>query len=324
MRDSVQAEAAAPAPAAGARAGEGSPDSGREVVYAPQDGTLPRGGPLRSLLKRLYYSWALRRLLFGPLDFAERVLGRRDPLMPPRRLQYVGRGDFELQGVLLRELLVGRGLVADSDFLDIGCGVGRAAIALIPVLDDGSYRGFDIVPAGIEWCQREITSRHPNFRFDLADVNNRQYNPHGGTPAREYSFPYEAESFDLALASSVFTHMRPDDTSRYLAEAARVLRPGGELLCEFFLLDEIGLDVVRRGDSAFALDHRFEDPSGIGFLGSDARVPEYNVALAETDLEAIAAAAGLDLVAIEFGRWTGRQGGPQGRFQDLATLVKPG
>ncbi len=318
MRHSAQAE-----PPAAAGAGDRPPAAGREVVHAPGDRTLPRGGPLRSLLKRLYYSWPFRRLLYGPLDLAERALGRRDPLMPPRRLQYVGRGDFEAQGALLRELLVGRGLGADTDFLDIGCGVGRAAIALVGVIDGGSYRGFDIVPAGIEWCRREISSRHPNFRFELADVNNRQYNPRGGTAAAEYSFPYEDESFDLALASSVFTHMRPDGTRRYLSEAARVLRPGGQLLCEFFLLDEIGLEVVRRGDSAFALDHRFEDPSGVGFLASDGRVPEYNVALAERDLEAIAAAAGLDLVAIEFGRWTGRRGGPQGRFQDLVTLVKP-
>lgn len=323
MRDGAQVELPAPDSNGGAVDGR-PPIGGREVVVAAQDSALPRGGPLRSLLKRLYYSWAFRRLIYGPLDFAERILGRRDPLMPPRRLQYVGRGDFETQGRLLRELLLERGLAADSDFLDIGCGVGRAAIALIPVLDDGSYRGFDIVPAGIEWCRHEITSRHPNFRFELADVNNRQYNPDGGTPADRYTFPYEAESFDLALASSVFTHMRPDGTSRYLTEAARVLRPGGELLCEFFLLDEIGLEVVGRGDSAFALDHRFEDPSGIGFLASDARVPEYNVGLHERDLEAIATAAGLDLVAIEFGRWTGRQGGPQGRFQDLVTLRKPG
>lgn len=322
MRDGVQAEIPAPAPSGGAGDGR-SPGSGREVVVAAQDTTLPRGGPLRSLLKRLYYSWAFRRLIYGPLDFAERVAGRRDPLMPPRRLQYVGRGDFETQGLLLRELLVGRGLDSDSDFLDIGCGVGRAAIALIPVIEEGSYRGFDIVPAGIEWCRREITSRHPNFRFELADVNNRQYNPDGDTPADRYVFPYEDESFDLALASSVFTHMRPDGTRRYLAEAERVLRPGGELLCEFFLLDEIGLEVVRRGDSAFALDHRFEDPSGVGFLASDARVPEYNVGLHERNLETMAADAGLDLVAIEFGRWTGRWGGPQGRLQDLVTLRKP-
>ena len=242
--------------------------------------------------------------------------------MPPRRLQYVGRGDFKMQGVLLRDLLVERGLTAETDFLDIGCGVGRIAVALLPVIDGGSYRGFDIVPAGIEWCQREITSRHPNFQFELADVNNRQYNPRGGTSAREYRFPYEDESFDLALASSVFTHMRPDDTRHYLAEAARVLRPGGELVCEFFLLDGIGMEVVREGSSAFALDHEFEDPSGTKFLGSDARVPEYNVALDESDLETMAAASGLELTDIEFGRWTGRQGGSQGRFQDLATLVK--
>ena len=313
----------AAASSAGVGNGAGSVPKGREVVFAPQDRALPRRGPARALLKRLYYSWAFRRLAFTPLDLAERALGRRDPLMPPRRLQYVGRGDFAAQGELMRDLLLGRGLDSETDFLDIGCGVGRMAVALIPVLDRGSYRGFDIVPAGIEWCREEITSRHPNFQFELADVNNRQYNPRGGTPASRYTFPYEDESFDLALASSVFTHMRPDDTSRYLSEAARVLRPGGELVCEFFLLDAVGLEVLGEGNSAFAVDHEFRDPSGVTFLGSDQRVPEYNVALHEHDLEAMAAASGLDLVDIEFGRWTGRSGGPQGRFQDLATLVKP-
>lgn len=323
MRHGGSTEVPAAASSAGADNDATAPAADRAVVAAPQDRTLPRGGPARALLKRLYYSWAFRRLVYGPLDLAERALGRRDPLTPPRRLQYVGRGDFEMQGVLLRDLLTSRGLSSESDFLDIGCGVGRIAVALIPVLEEGSYRGFDIVPAGIEWCQSEITSRHPNFRFDLADVNNRQYNRRGGTAAREYVFPYEDDSFDMALASSVFTHMRPDDTSRYLAEAARVLRPGGQLICEFFLLDEIGLEVVREGRSAFALDHEFTDPSGISFRGSDARVPEYNVALEERDLAAMAADAGLELAAIEFGRWTGRRGGPQGRFQDLTTLVKP-
>lgn len=296
----------------------------RDALLQHQECALPRRGPGRALLKRLYYSWAFRSILYGPLDLAEGLLGRRDPLMPPRRLQYVGRGDFNALGAQLRDRLIqDHGFDPDTDFLDIGCGVGRVAVALVPTLETGSYHGFDIVPAGIGWCKRAITSRHPNFSFELADVRNRQYNPDGKVSASEYVFPYESEMFDLALASSVFTHMRPDGTRRYLAETARVLRPGGRLVCEFFLLDPVAVTLLAEGRTAFALDHEFVDDSGTPFLGSDPRVPEYNAALHEGDLQQMAQEAGLEIAEVEFGRWTGRQGGPEGRFQDFVTLVKP-
>lgn len=285
---------------------------------------LPRRGPGRAFLKRLYYSWPFRTFFYGPLDLAERLLGRRDPLMPPRRLQYVGRGDYKAQGDQLRDLLIyGHGLAPETEVLDIGCGVGRIAVALTLTLETGTYKGFDIVPAGIAWCQREITPRHPNFTFDLADVRNRQYNADGEVPAEAYTFPYESDSFDLAIASSVFTHMRPDGTRRYLEETARVLRPGGRLVCEFFMLDSGALEALAAGRTAFALDHEFTDESGTAFMGSHQRVPEYNVGLHERDVRRFAAEVGLEFAGIEFGRWSGRAGGPDGRFQDFVTLDKP-
>lgn len=287
-------------------------------------GLLPRRGPGRAVLKRLYYSWAFRTLAFWPLDVIERVTGRREPLVPPRRLQYVGRGDFEMIGVHWRDRLIrDHDLDPSTDVLDIGCGVGRIAVALIPVLEDGSYQGFDIVPPAIGWCEREVTSRHPRFGFTLADVRNRQYNPDGAVPAEEYEFPYADDRFDLALASSVFTHMRPDGIGKYLTETARVLRPGGRLACEFFIVDATAAALLAQGLTTFALDHEFSEPSGVTFLGSDPRVPEYNLGVRVGDLEAMAEAAGLELHSIEFGRWSGRDGGPEGRFQDFVTLVKP-
>jgi len=309
-------------------AGNGRPPHGVATGPAPlahQECLLPRRGPGRALLKRLYYSWAFRTLVYGPLDLLERTFRRRDPLVPPRRLQYVGRGDFETIGVQWRyRLIQGHGLQPDTDFLDLGCGVGRIAVALIPTLETGTYAGFDIVPPAISWCEREITSRHPRFTFSLADVRNRQYNPHGSVAASEYVFPYPGDRFDLALASSVFTHMRPDGIRRYLAETARVLRPGGRLVSEFFLLDGTAVDSLEHGRTAFALDHEFRDESGTPFFGSDPRVPEYNVAIRAEDLQAMADDAGLRLEPIEYGRWSGREGGPEGRFQDFVTLVKLG
>ena len=42
--------------------------------------------------------------------------------------------------------------------------------------------------------------------------------------AHAYSFPYPDREFDLALAASLFTHMRPREIGRYVSEAARVLK----------------------------------------------------------------------------------------------------
>src|SRR5258706_5070853 len=55
-------------------------------------------------------------------------------------------------------------LKADERVLEVGCGIGRIAIPLTQYLTICSYTGFDIVPRGIEWCQRQVTTMYPNFR----------------------------------------------------------------------------------------------------------------------------------------------------------------
>ena len=280
----------------------------------------------RSALKSVYYSRSFRNIAYAPLDAIDRIAGRRDPLIPPRRLQYVGRAeDFGAVGADWRDRLVAdHGLAADSDVLDIGCGIGRVAVALIPVLTEGTYEGFDIVPQFIRWCSREITPRHPRFRFRLADVRNRQYNRHGGRPAAEYEFPFADSAFDVALAASVFTHMEPDGVRRYLEETFRVLRPGGSLACTFFLVDgEVeGLLAANRG--AFSLDHRLTDAEGSAYLATDARVPEFCVGIFARQLLPVAAEVGFEPdPAIVRGWWSGRPAGPGVPYQDLLSLRKP-
>lgn len=280
----------------------------------------------RSALKDVYYSRTFRTIAYAPLDSFERIAGRRDPLIPPRRLQYVGRAaDFEAVGAVWRERLVDdHGLQADSDVLDIGCGIGRAAVALIPVLTEGTYEGFDIVPQFVRWCSREITPRHPRFRFRLADVRNRQYNRHGGRPAAEYEFPFADAAFDVALAASVFTHMEPDGVRRYLEETFRVLRPGGSLACTFFLVDgEVeGLLAANRG--AFSLEHRLTDAEGSTYLATDARVPEFCVGIFARQLLPVAAEVGFEPdPAIVRGWWSGRPADAGVPYQDLLSLRKP-
>lgn len=283
-------------------------------------------GRIRSALKSVYYSRSFRAVAYASLDGFDRVSGRRDPLLPPRRLQYVGRpADFRAVGVDWRDRLDrDHGLRPDSDVLDIGCGVGRIAIALVPRLPDGRYEGFDVVPEFIRWCSREITPRHPNFRFQVADVRNRQYNRNGGRPPAEYEFPFPDASFDLALATSVFTHIEPDGVRRYLSEAYRVLRPGGSFLCTFFLVDAEVEGLLGRGRSAFRLDHRRRDAGGTEYLAADDRVPEFCIGIEESQLLAAAAAVGFESdPVIVRGRWSGRTVAGDAPYQDLLTLRRP-
>jgi 2-polyprenyl-3-methyl-5-hydroxy-6-metoxy-1,4-benzoquinol methylase len=105
----------------------------------------------RSTLNRAVVSLRLRAA-----DVADSVSGRRDALIPPRRLNFVGNSDFRATGdeflVHFREVA---GLEASDRVLDIGCGIGRMARVIACELRPprGSYDGFDVVREGISWCQ---------------------------------------------------------------------------------------------------------------------------------------------------------------------------
>jgi SAM-dependent methyltransferase len=131
------------------------------------------------------------------------------------------------------------GLRPDHDVLDIGCGVGRTARYLCDFLDSTStYEGFDIMEEMIQWCQKEITPRFPNFHFTYTPLFNAAYLPDATLATAEtFTFPYEDGSFDFAFAHSVFTHLLPDATLHYLQEIHRVLRPGGIIYATWFLFD---------------------------------------------------------------------------------------
>jgi SAM-dependent methyltransferase len=289
---------------------------------------LPRRGPLRALIKRIYYSPAFRGVALAPIDAVEGALGLRPALLPPRRLRFVGgRGDFHAIGRRWRDYLIAEQDLGGGDsVLEIGSGAGRLAIALADVLgEDGRYEGFDIVPAAIRWCQEEITPRYPNVRFEVADIHSRQYNPHGGDPAASFTFPYADEDFDYTLAMSVFSHMRPDGMARYLAEASRVLRPGGRLLATYFVVDPAVEGRLATGETDFALDHEMEDASGTAYLVSDPRVPEYNVGHHRSEVEAALGRAGLLLEQWVGGWWSRSSSEPHcdAFYQDLLIASKP-
>jgi SAM-dependent methyltransferase len=219
-----------------------------------------------------------RRIYHLPADVLDSVLGRRKPLTPPKGRIFFGGGDFDKIGEEYFRYFVELGdLKPDERVLDVGCGIGRMAVPLTGYLDDqGSYEGFDVFPEGIRWCQENITPTYPNFRFRVADIRNKEYNPGGRFAASEYEFPYEDESFDFVLLTSVFTHLLPDEVENYLSEIRRVLAPGGRCLASFFLLNEESLGSIRSGASTINFRHDFGE-----YRTKDKDTPEAAIAYPE-------------------------------------------
>lgn len=252
-------------------------------------------------------------------ESVERLLGRHDPLVPPARLMFVGgsRHDFRALGEKwLRTFVRTAGLKTDESVLDIGCGVGRMAVALTHHLSSrGRYEGFDIVNKGIEWCEQEITPRFPNFRFRHADIYNKEYNPGGRIEASDYRFPFPDESFDFAFCTSVFTHMLPADVRHYLSEVQRVLKPGARCLATFFLLDAEAMARVQAGrvDPLRSFRHDLG-----GYWAVDPRLAEAAVAYSEAAVRKACRQVGLKIrEPILHGAWSGRQD-PRGQHsQDI-------
>lgn len=249
--------------------------------------------------------WLLRRLYFLPSDLIDRMLGHREEMFPPKSEIFTGSvDDFKRSGqALVRRLVDLAGLTPDSTVLDVGAGMGRLAVALTPYLKGGGcYEGMEIVPSGIKWCNDNITSRFPNFRFTLADIYNKEYNPNGRIKATEYRFPYEDGTFDLVQLTSVFTHMLPADIEHYIAEISRVLKEDGRCYVTYNLIDEESLKSMEAGHSTLRLKH-YVGPCWV----VDAKVPELAVGYDESyvrDLyERYALASDY---TIYYGSWSGR------------------
>jgi fatty-acid O-methyltransferase len=95
--------------------------------------------------------------------------------------------------------------------LEVGCGHGGGASYLTRALSPESYVGLDVNDVGIDFCRR----RHkvPGLEFVHGDAE---------------SLPLPAESVDVVInieSAHCYPHF-----DRFVAEVARVLRPGGAFL----------------------------------------------------------------------------------------------
>lgn len=105
---------------------------------------------------------------------------------------------------------------ANARVFDWGCGAGRVLQPLARIRPEWSIVGADIDAVNLEWCAETLS--------DIADFNLLPLQP----PA---SFP--TDTFDLVYGLSVITHLDLETRAAWIAELARITKPGGYVILTY-------------------------------------------------------------------------------------------
>jgi ubiquinone/menaquinone biosynthesis C-methylase UbiE len=109
--------------------------------------------------------------------------------------------------------VLGVGIRPATDVLEVGTGAGFNAEALLKRFPDWQLVATDFDPEMVASARQRLSRFGPRVRLETADATN---------------LPFPDRSFDLVLSVLVWHHV--GDWPRATHEAARVLRPGGNLL----------------------------------------------------------------------------------------------
>lgn len=223
-----------------------------------------------------------------PLEFRRAVAGAD---VTPAQHQQIGRIAFEA----VRKFT---GLKPTESVLDIGSGCGRVAQPLAQYLTTGRYQGFDIVRPMVDWCQQNISARHPNFKFQHISLKNTLYSG-SGSDASTFIFPYLDNSFDVAFATSVFTHLVPKSAAQYAEQVARVLKADGRAFLTFYIVsEEYFARLARKEKFDCSFTHR-RDRHAL----TDPANPESVIAYEPDYARELLGAAGLKIDGFSVGSW---------------------
>jgi SAM-dependent methyltransferase len=130
---------------------------------------------------------------------------------------------WDYLGKLQLDYMVEQGLQPEHYLLDVGCGPLRAGVHFIGYLEPGHYAGVDKRGARLERAR---------------DVELPRYGLQDKAPMllvnEQFEFGKLGQTFDYAIAQSVFTHLPLNVIMRCLVEMSRVLRPGGRFYATIY------------------------------------------------------------------------------------------
>jgi SAM-dependent methyltransferase len=133
-------------------------------------------------------------------------------------------GLWDEMGALQLQFLKAQGLLPGHRVLDVGCGSLRAGVRLVRYLDPGNYFGIDLhgplLEAGYD---REIVPAGLSDRLPRSNLRVI-----GDFDAR-YAAP-----IDMAIATSVFTHLPLNHLRLCLENLEPVVRRGGRFFATYF------------------------------------------------------------------------------------------
>jgi len=118
------------------------------------------------------------------------------------------------EAALKQRLIAQAQIAAGQHVLDLGAGTGTLTIMLKQAYPGAEVTGLDGDPRVLARAREKAAAAGAAIRFDRGLAT---------------ALPYEDASYDRVLSSLMLHHLTTEDKRRALAEAWRVLRPGGEL-----------------------------------------------------------------------------------------------
>lgn len=163
--------------------------------------------PIRKAIWQLWYPFLTRRLRSEQVLF----LNYAFETVPPVGLTLDPADEPNRACIQLYHHVASQVDLRGKDVLEVSCGHGGGASWLTRTMQPASYTGLDLNPTGIRFCQQ----RHqvPGLAFVQGDAQH---------------LPCPDQSLD-AVINVEASHCYPDFPG-FLAEVARVLRPGGHFL----------------------------------------------------------------------------------------------
>lgn len=121
------------------------------------------------------------------------------------------------QSSRIQQEIVENYITVGDEVLEIGCGTGTLAISCAE--KGASVMGFDISSQMLDIARRKVQERSLADKIQLQEMG-----------AIEMDKAFDNETFDKVVSTLVFSEFYPAEQRYVVAEAYRILRPGGLII----------------------------------------------------------------------------------------------